>query len=122
MKPCTTPSSIGDDRLAEQLGALAHPVRLRILRSLACRQRSCCKDVVAELPLAQSTVSQHLKVLAKAGLVTMDRQRPHTHYMIDRPALTALGLHLGAFAASCCPPSAEPGPASPLPSKDPPIV
>jgi len=101
MKDCIQPSSHDDDRFARQLAALAHPARLRILRALACRRLSCCKDVVAELPLAQSTVSQHLKVLADAGLVTVDRRRPHSHYQLDRRALDGLVGQLEGFVAAC---------------------
>ena len=114
---CPAPSVSDDERLARQLAALAHPARLRILRALACRRRSCCKDVVAQLPLAQSTVSQHLKVLADAGLVMVDRRRPHSHYHIDRPALDGLTDHLAAFAGACGT-SAE----HPAESKDAPLV
>ena len=49
--------------------ALGHPARVRILRLLVRRETCVCGDIVDELPLAQSTVSQHLKVLKEAGLV-----------------------------------------------------
>ena len=59
-----------DEILAGQLRALGHPVRLSILRILAQRQNDCCcADVTQCLPLAQSTVSQHIKVLLDAGLI-----------------------------------------------------
>ena len=96
-------SEITEDELARRLAAIAHPARLRILRALACREKSCCKDVVEALPLAQSTISQHLKVLSEAGLVTVERQRPHSHYRINRAALDALGGDVTRFAGSCCP-------------------
>lgn len=92
-----------EERLARQLAAIAHPARLRILRALACRDKSCCKEVVDALPLAQSTVSQHLKVLSDAGLVTVERRRPHSHYRLDRDALALLGQDVSRFAQSCCP-------------------
>ena len=82
---------------------MAHPARLHILRALACRDQSCCKDVVEQLPLAQSTVSQHLKVLSDAGLVSVERRRPHSHYRLNRQALTLLGNDVTRFAESCCP-------------------
>ena len=50
-----------DQLLAEQLKALAHPARLEILRVLASRGRCVCGEVVEVMPLAQATVSQHLK-------------------------------------------------------------
>ena len=62
-----------DETAAERLKALGHPVRLAIVRALAERSRCCCADVCSGLPLAQSTVSQHLKVLKEAGLVSFRR-------------------------------------------------
>ena len=66
------PSSI--DTLTARLGALSHPARLAILRS-RCSVARCYllpgRGEVGELDLAQSTVSQHLKVLVAAGLVEM---------------------------------------------------
>jgi ArsR family transcriptional regulator, arsenate/arsenite/antimonite-responsive transcriptional repressor len=60
-----------DADLANVMRALGHPVRLNILRILAERQQGdcCCTDVTECLPLAQSTVSQHIKVLLDAGLI-----------------------------------------------------
>lgn len=65
------PVEMHDEDLAGVMRALGHPVRLAILRTLAERQKSrcCCMDVMAGLPLAQSTVSQHIKVLLDAGLI-----------------------------------------------------
>jgi len=105
MNKCTQPPSRSDEILARQLAALAHPVRLTILRALACSEKACCKDVVDRLPLAQSTVSQHLKVLSEAGLVKVDRRRPHSHYRLDREALAGLGTRLSDFAGACLSPN-----------------
>ena len=52
--------------------ALAHPARIAILQFLASRQACVCGDIVDELPLSQSTVSQHLKELKTAGLIKGD--------------------------------------------------
>ena len=60
------------NELSRQLAALGHPARIDILRHLACEDGRCCKEVVGVLDLAQSTVSQHLKVLVDAGLVGTD--------------------------------------------------
>ncbi len=54
-----------DEALAEKLKALAHPARLAILRTLADRGRCVCGEVVEVMPLAQATVSQHLKILKR---------------------------------------------------------
>ena len=55
--------------LADQLKALAHPVRLQILQHLGNREKCCCNDFCTKIPLAQSTISQHLKILNKAGII-----------------------------------------------------
>ena len=55
--------------LAAYAKAIAHPVRVRILRMLAQQQSRQCCDIVGALPLAQSTVSEHLRILKSAGLV-----------------------------------------------------
>ena len=89
-----------EQRLAVALAALSHPARLAILRSLSARC-CCCGDVVGELDLAQSTVSQHLKVLVAAGLVEMKPDRQRSLYRIDRKALASVAEALSAFAEAC---------------------
>lgn len=64
-----TVSPPDDDTLAALAKALGHPARVRILRLLAERRACITRDVVDELPLAQSTVSEHLRILREAGLV-----------------------------------------------------
>jgi len=58
-----------DDRLARVARALAHPARVRIVRLLAAHSQCAGTEVFAGLPLAQSTISQHLRVLKDAGVV-----------------------------------------------------
>ena len=58
-----------ENELAEFAKALAHPARIAILKELAGRQTCVCGEIVEVLPLAQSTVSQHLKELKEAGLI-----------------------------------------------------
>jgi len=55
--------------IAMKLKALAHPVRLQILQFLGDKKKCCCNDFCASIPLAQSTISQHLKILNEAGLI-----------------------------------------------------
>lgn len=93
-------------RLAERLGALSHPARLEILRHLSLIDRCCCKDVVGRLDLAQSTVSQHLKVLVEAGLVRVRPDRQRSLYEIDHAALAETADGVAALAACCQPPAA----------------
>ena len=66
-----------EQELAELAKALAHPARIAILKELAKRQTCICGEIVEVLPLAQSTVSQHLKELLNAGLIkgTVDGAR-----------------------------------------------
>ncbi len=58
-----------DESLAKLTKALGHPARVRILRLLARKEARVCSQIVDELPLAQSTVSEHLRILKEAGLV-----------------------------------------------------
>lgn len=86
------PATIDDcspARLAACLAALGHPARIAILRHLAGAQTCCCKEVVATLDLAQSTVSQHLNVLRDAGLVRRTSCGQKSCYTVDREALRA---------------------------------
>ncbi len=73
------------------LRALANPVRFRIMRILATRNVCICGDLVEELPIAQSTVSEHLKVLKDAGIVQGTISGPNTCYCLDPEALAWLG-------------------------------
>ncbi len=58
-----------ENRLTKYTKALAHPARIAILKLLATKATCQCGDIVTELPLSQSTVSQHLKELKEAGLI-----------------------------------------------------
>lgn len=70
-------------RLAAIAKALAHPARVAILKVLISRQACVCGDIVDELPLSQSTVSQHLKELKSAGLIKGDIDGTKVCYCID---------------------------------------
>ena len=91
-----------DAELAAALGALAHPARLAILRHLAQHEACCCREVVERIDLAQSTVSQHLKVLVSAGLVLYEPRNRSSRYTVNRPALDRLARQAGALLTSCC--------------------
>jgi DNA-binding transcriptional ArsR family regulator len=69
--------------LAEFAKALAHPARIAILKVLAERNECICGEIVEVLPLAQSTVSQHLKELKQAGLITGTVDGPRSCYCIN---------------------------------------
>ena len=79
-----------DEELAALSKALAHPARVKILRILLRKNACICGDIVDELPLAQSTVSQHLKVLKDAGLIRGDVDGPRVCYCIEPRALRRL--------------------------------
>ena len=90
-----------DIALATRFKALAHPARLAIVRAL---QRvdgggCCCGDIVKGLPLAQSTVSQHLKILRQAGLVHGEIEGPRSCYCLDEVALASVTESMAALAA-----------------------
>ena len=63
--------------------ALAHPARVAILNLLAKQTNCFCGDIVEELPIAQSTVSQHLKELKESGLIHGSIEQPKVRYCID---------------------------------------
>lgn len=92
--------------LAAAAKALSHPARLAILRILAARQTCICDDLTGELPLAQSTVSQHLKVLKEAGLIQGEVDGPRVCYCIDVATLSAIRKEMVAFfdglGSDCC--------------------
>lgn len=75
--------SLADNRLAKYAKALSHPARVAILKLLIQKQACICGDIVDELPLSQSTVSQHLKELKEAGLIKGDIDGVKVCYCID---------------------------------------
>lgn len=94
--PCgdSSPARLPVDQSAEQLAslawAIAHPARVRIVRLLLSRTMCVCGEIVDEMPLAQSTVSQHLKILKEAGLVQGEVDGPKVCYCINPEQLAAL--------------------------------
>jgi DNA-binding transcriptional ArsR family regulator len=79
-----------DAELASLSKALAHPARVKILRLLVRKDACICGEIVEELPLAQSTVSQHLKVLKDARLIRGDVDGPRVCYCIEPRTLRRL--------------------------------
>jgi ArsR family transcriptional regulator len=79
-----------DEELSRLAWAVAHPTRVRILRLLKARATCVCGEIVEALPLAQSTVSQHLKILKGAGLVQGEVEGPKVCYYIAPKALERL--------------------------------
>lgn len=94
-------------RVASVMAALSHPARVTILRRLARCDECCCRDVVEHLDLAQSTVSQHLKVLVEAGLVMYEPRRPKSRYVLNRQALQSVSCAIGDLIDDCCSPHSQ---------------
>ena len=86
-----------DEELAALAKALGHPARVKILRLLVRRDACVCGDIVDELPLAQSTVSQHLTVLKDAGLVRGEVDGPRVCYCVEPRALRRLRALVGSL-------------------------
>ncbi len=86
----TLPADDSADQLARLAWAVAHPARVRIVRLLAARQTCVCGEIVDELPLAQSTVSQHLKILKESGLIQGEVDGPKVCYCINQAQLKEL--------------------------------
>ena len=78
------------EELAKLTWALAHPARVRIVRLLLSRKSCICGEIVEEMPLAQSTVSQHLKILKETGLVQGEIDGPRVCYCINKNAMAKL--------------------------------
>lgn len=85
--------------LAAFAKALSHPARLAILQTLAQRGTCICGEVVEVLPLAQATVSRHLKVLTEAGLIRGETDGPRSCYCLDADAFARLTDAFTTFAA-----------------------
>jgi len=86
----STPSPeqpLGYDTLAQMSKALGHPARIRIIEHLRTVDRCICGQIVNILPLAQSTVSQHLKILKQARLIRGQIEGPAICYCIDQDML-----------------------------------
>jgi ArsR family transcriptional regulator, arsenate/arsenite/antimonite-responsive transcriptional repressor len=86
-----------DDELALLAKALGHPARVQIMRLLVRREACVCGDIVDELPLAQSTVSQHLKVLKEAKLIRGEIDGPRVCYCVDPRTLRRLKALVGSL-------------------------
>jgi ArsR family transcriptional regulator len=95
LRPVEGPAA--DDEIATLCKAIGHPARVQILRLLARREECICGDIVDELPLAQSTVSQHLKVLKEAGLIRGEIDGPRVCYCIEPRTLRRLKALVGSL-------------------------
>jgi ArsR family transcriptional regulator len=79
-----------NEQLARLAKALGHPARVAIIRLLLRRNTCMCGEIVDELPLAQSTVSQHLRQLKEAGLIRGEVDGPRVCYCVDEGSIALL--------------------------------
>ncbi len=91
-----------EGRLVRMLKALGNPVRFEIMRTLAERRTCITQDIVDSMPLAQSTVSQHLKVLREAGLIEGEIEGPATCYCVSAEGVRWLKEQIESWLPGCC--------------------
>lgn len=84
MKEQIKPFTVEQEQIARYAKAMSHPVRVFILEFLA--QKQCCYsgDMAEELPIARSTLSEHLKELKKSGLIQGEINPPYIKYCINK--------------------------------------
>lgn len=96
------------NQLALYAKALGHPARIAILEFLLQQQSCICNDLVQELPLSQSTITQHLRELKAVGLIKGEVEGPRVNYCIDAAVWQQAQQTLGVFFSgylpvnSCC--------------------
>lgn len=89
-EPCRLPGDQAAEQIAALAWAIAHPARVKIMRLLISRDTCVCGEIVDEMPLAQSTVSQHLKILKESGLVQGEVDGPKVCYCVNPEKLAML--------------------------------
>jgi DNA-binding transcriptional ArsR family regulator len=90
------------NELAQFAKAISHPARIQILEHLAQKNTCMCGEIVKELPLSQSTVSQHLKALKEAGLIKGKVEPPSICYCIDSKKLKSVNKGLQKLFSKIC--------------------
>jgi ArsR family transcriptional regulator len=78
---------VNQQQLIKITKALADPTRFRILQAIAGAGETCCGELAQRFPIAQATVSQHVKVLTEAGLVEVRREGQFNYYRMLRETL-----------------------------------
>jgi DNA-binding transcriptional ArsR family regulator len=86
--------TVKENKIAAYAKALSHPARIAILQLLIKKQACICGDIVDELPLSQSTVSQHLKELKTAGLIKGEIEGKKVCYCIDEKEWETAQLYI----------------------------
>ena len=90
-------SAVDEVEVARIFHALAHPIRLKIVRLLLDGSVGACQEIVDRLPISQSTVSQHLKVLKSAGIVTDTTEGARRRYQFQDGAVGKVRRYLMEF-------------------------
>lgn len=88
--------------MADIAKALSHPARIKILKILTEMNVCMCGDIVEQLPLAQATVSQHLKELKRVGLIQGDIEGPKVCYCVNNPTLQKAKKELDKLFSIVC--------------------
>lgn len=91
-----------DTWLADVAKALSHPARIRILKILTDMNVCMCGDIVEQLPLAQATVSQHLKELKRVGLIQGEIEGPKVCYCVNNKTLQKAKKELDRLFSQVC--------------------
>jgi ArsR family transcriptional regulator len=98
----TLEQTADEARAVGMLRALGNPARFRIVQLLAARNACVYGELLGDLPLAQSTVSEHLKALKDAGIVQGTIEGPNTCYCLDPVALQFLADLFGSLQRGAC--------------------
>ncbi len=88
--PTLTSTEVDEETLAKLAWAIAHPARVRLLRILISKTACVCGELVELMPLAQSTVSQHLKIFKESGLIQGEIDGPKVCYCVNKAELARL--------------------------------
>lgn len=105
--PLQKPLKPVEERLALMLKALGNPVRFQIVQILAEKKMCITGEIVEFTTLAQSTVSQHLKVLRDAGLISGEVEGPATCYCLNEENIRWLKDQIGNWLSDCCAPQTK---------------
>ena len=84
MREKTGQYSEDDESLANWMKAMGHPARVAIMKALLQKKECVCGDLALDLPLSQSTVSQHIKTLREAGLIQGEVEGLYSKYCVNR--------------------------------------
>ena len=107
-------AELEDQRLADLAKSLAHPARIRILRLLLATPGCIGGDIVDAVGLAQSTVSEHLRILKSAGVITGEISGPRVCYALNPSALSLLAEFVASLKLpsndTCCIPELKAAP------------